>query len=205
MKDTAYTSLALGAHTDNTYFSDPSGLQAFHLLSHDKGTGGESLLVDGFNAAAQLHREDPTAYKILSETPIRWHASGNEGISIQPWMQQPVLEQGTGLNSTTNDNIRKLMRVRWNNDDRGPLDAARLGATRVGQWYEAARKWNEILKRPENEYWEQLKPGRVSSMFFFFTSTKGRYLTLSVFDNWRVLHGRSAFTGARRMCGAYCK
>jgi len=24
-----------------------------------------------------------------------------------------------------------------------------------------------------------------------------------VFDNWRVLHGRSAFTGKRRMCGGY--
>jgi trimethyllysine dioxygenase len=24
-----------------------------------------------------------------------------------------------------------------------------------------------------------------------------------VFDNWRVLHGRSAFTGNRRMCGGY--
>ena len=23
------------------------------------------------------------------------------------------------------------------------------------------------------------------------------------FDNWRVLHGRSAFTGDREMCGAY--
>lgn len=26
-----------------------------------------------------------------------------------------------------------------------------------------------------------------------------------VFDNWRVLHGRSAFTGKRRMCGGYSK
>lgn len=26
---------------------------------------------------------------------------------------------------------------------------------------------------------------------------------MSVIDNWRVMHGRSAFTGARRMCGAY--
>ncbi len=24
-----------------------------------------------------------------------------------------------------------------------------------------------------------------------------------VVDNYRILHGRSAFTGARRMCGAY--
>lgn len=26
-----------------------------------------------------------------------------------------------------------------------------------------------------------------------------------VFDNWRMLHGRSAFTGKRRMCGGYSK
>jgi trimethyllysine dioxygenase len=24
-----------------------------------------------------------------------------------------------------------------------------------------------------------------------------------LFDNWRVLHGRAAFTGDRRMCGGY--
>ena len=28
-------------------------------------------------------------------------------------------------------------------------------------------------------------------------------LTLIVIDNWRVMHGRSPFTGSRRMCGAY--
>ena len=30
-------------------------------------------------------------------------------------------------------------------------------------------------------------------------------LTLTVFDNWRMLHGRSAFTGKRRICGGYGK
>lgn len=31
-------------------------------------------------------------------------------------------------------------------------------------------------------------------------------LTLqTVFDNWRVLHGRGAFTGKRRMAGGYSK
>ena len=30
-KDTAYTTLALGVHTDTTYFSNPAGLQLFHL------------------------------------------------------------------------------------------------------------------------------------------------------------------------------
>uniref|UniRef100_A0A8H7K5E8 TauD/TfdA-like domain-containing protein n=1 Tax=Bionectria ochroleuca TaxID=29856 RepID=A0A8H7K5E8_BIOOC len=32
--DTAYTNIALGAHTDTTYFTEPTGLQAFHMLSH---------------------------------------------------------------------------------------------------------------------------------------------------------------------------
>lgn len=29
--------------------------------------------------------------------------------------------------------------------------------------------------------------------------------SIVVFDNWRVLHGRSAFTGVRRICGGYSK
>ncbi len=28
---------------------------------------------------------------------------------------------------------------------------------------------------------------------------------MEVFDNWRVLHGRSEFTGIRRICGGYSK
>jgi trimethyllysine dioxygenase len=27
--------------------------------------------------------------------------------------------------------------------------------------------------------------------------------TAVIVDNWRVLHGRSSFTGKRRLCGAY--
>jgi alpha-ketoglutarate-dependent taurine dioxygenase len=52
--------------------------------------------------------------------------------------------------------------------------------------YEAIRNWNSCLKSPDSEFWVQLAPG-----------------TAVVVDNYRVLHGRSAFTGKRRMCGAY--
>ncbi|KAK8058684.1 Trimethyllysine dioxygenase [Apiospora phragmitis] len=165
MADTAYTNLALGAHTDTTYFSDPAGLQAFHLLSHSdptakdgKGTlGGQSLLVDGFYAASILKEEDPKAFEILSK-------------------MYPVLE--------VDDKTGGMHRLRWNNDDRGvvPFD----GPFTPTAWYEAARKWHSILTRKDVEYWVQLEPGN-----------------LLIFDNWRVLHGRSAFTGVRRMCGGY--
>ncbi|KAH7165927.1 hypothetical protein EDB81DRAFT_754632 [Dactylonectria macrodidyma] len=180
LADTAYTNLALPAHTDTTYFTEPAGLQAFHLLSHtappnakptDDALGGQSLLVDGFNAATILKKEFPDAYEILRTTRIPWHASGNEGIAIVPDQTYPVIEQDGDV----------LTKVRWNNDDRGILPLFE-----ASKWYEAARKWNSILKRRTSEYWFQLTPGRVV-----------------VFDNWRVLHGRAAFEGIRRICGAY--
>ncbi|RYN41885.1 hypothetical protein AA0112_g2044 [Alternaria arborescens] len=173
--DTAYTNIALEAHTDTTYFSDPAGLQAFHLLSHTDGEGGASLLVDGFKAAEELRQTDRKAYEILSTVNVHAHASGNEGISIQPYRGFPVLEH----DSATGD----LLRVRWNSSDRASIE---LPIEEVETWYDAARKFDAILKKKENEYWEQLVPGRVL-----------------IFDNWRVLHGRSSFTGKRRICGGY--
>ncbi|KAK1519295.1 trimethyllysine dioxygenase [Colletotrichum abscissum] len=186
MADTAYTNIALPAHTDTTYFTDPAGLQAFHMLSHeappgqqlpeDGKLGGESLLVDAFYAAQILQKEDPAAYEILSKVRLPWHASGNEGITISPDKRYPVLE--------VDPQTRTLQRVRWNNDDRGVVPFT--DDVSPTAWYAAARKWDAILRRSDVEFWWQLKPGQVL-----------------IFDNWRVMHGRSAFEGRRRIAGAY--
>lgn len=174
-KDTAYTNIALEAHTDTTYFSEPAGLQAFHLLSHTGGKGGASLLVDGFKVADELLQTDRAAYEILSSVNIHAHASGNHDVSIQPYRGFPVLEHDPATG--------ELLRVRWNSSDRAAIE---LPIEDVEKWYNAARKFDALLKKKENQYWEQLTPGRVL-----------------IFDNWRVLHGRSAFTGKRRICGGY--
>ncbi|KUJ20883.1 Trimethyllysine dioxygenase [Mollisia scopiformis] len=182
IKDTAYTNLALPAHTDTTYFTDPAGLQMFHLLSHTDGSGGASLLVDGFNAARELEKESRAAYDILAKTPISWHASGNEGVTITPAKKVPVLN----FHDVVEKKVPNLMQVRWNNDDRGVVALREDHGMGAEKWYSAARKWNAILKKKDMEYWAQLEPGRPL-----------------IFDNWRVLHGRSAFTGKRRICGGY--
>lgn len=44
-------------------------IQVFHVLEH-QGTGGETLLVDGFFAAETLRQDNPTAFKCLSETVV---------------------------------------------------------------------------------------------------------------------------------------
>lgn len=132
-------------------------------------------MVDGFKVAADLLQNEPEAYRILATTNVHSHASGNDGVSIQPYRGFPVFQHdaATGI----------PLQVRWNSSDRAGLE---LPIDQVEGWYDAARKWDALLKTEENEYWEQLKPGKIL-----------------VFDNWRVLHGRSAFTGKRRICGGY--
>lgn len=192
-KDTAYTDLPLGAHTDTTYFSDPAGLQLFHLLSHE-GDGGASLLVDGFKAARILRDEFPESYRTLSNTRIPTHASGNTETSVQPYAPFPVLNHHP-VNGA-------LVQVRWNNDDRGTMDRWDEPED-VEKFYQAIKDWNSILTRKDLEYWEQLKPGRALSMSSIKTNGQYHANERLVFDNWRVLHGRAGFTGVRRMCGAY--
>ncbi|KAF4120560.1 trimethyllysine dioxygenase [Geosmithia morbida] len=181
--DTAYTNLALAAHTDTTYFSDPAGLQSFHMLSHhppprkqqqqqkqqeeeeeeeDGGAplGGQSLLVDGFRAAVEMRERWPEHFDTLRSLGIPWHASGNDDASITPDRRYPVIET---LGGQLDAPIR---RVRWNNDDRGvvPPDSA-------DRWYAAARKWDSLLKDPANEFWFQLTPDRVLSEWELLSTT----------------------------------
>ncbi|MCJ1468228.1 hypothetical protein MMC07_006856 [Pseudocyphellaria aurata] len=175
IKDSAYTQLALAAHTDTTYFTDPVGLHSFHLLSHTDGEGGSSLLVDGFSAAQVLRMESPESFDALCRIKVRWHSSGNEGVNIMPDRSFPVLT----LEESQPGQEAKVSQVRWNNDDRAAIHAD--DPKEVAQFYAAARKWVEILRRPSSQYWHQLRPGR------FVGSQHGR-LYISV-ENIAFLKG----------------
>lgn len=67
--DTAYSKAYLGAHTDNTYFNDAAGLQVLHCTQHT-GDGGESLLVDGFQALGNLRKTHPDAFERLCRVNV---------------------------------------------------------------------------------------------------------------------------------------
>lgn len=177
--DTAYTSMALGAHTDGTYYTDPVGLQFLHMLSHTDGTGGASLLVDGFYVASLVKELYPAAFDTLRSVRVASHAAGEENV-----MYRTGVRRGTGFPIiSTHAGTDELAQIRYNNDDRSAL---RLPPEQTEAFYDALRLWRQTLTSPDSEYWFQLAPG-----------------TLMAFDNQRVLHGRSAFTGKRRMCGAY--
>jgi gamma-butyrobetaine dioxygenase len=69
--DLAYTSLFLDPHTDNPYRSPVPGVQLLHCLANET-SGGMSTLVDGFAAAQTLRCSDPEAFRVLSQTPVRF-------------------------------------------------------------------------------------------------------------------------------------
>ncbi|XP_028518882.1 trimethyllysine dioxygenase, mitochondrial [Exaiptasia diaphana] len=170
--DIAYLNPALNAHTDQTYFACPVGLQAMHVTHHD-GTGGLSLLVDGFKAAKDLYKEDPEAYEILTSTRIPFEYI-SKGHVLRNY--HVILDVDPGTN--------ELLHLRYNNTRVGSL--AHLPYKRMEKFYRAIRSFGSILQREENELWFKLTPGRVIVM-----------------DNRRVLHGRSEITGSRKLVGGY--
>jgi len=65
----AFTSRAIAPHTDNPYRDPVPTLQLLHCL-RDASAGGETVLVDGFAAAAALRDADPVSFGVLTSTPI---------------------------------------------------------------------------------------------------------------------------------------
>ena len=57
---------------------------------------------------------------------------------------------------------------------------------RIPEVYSAIAELGRQIQKPQSELWIKLRPG-----------------TVLFVDNWRVLHGRAAFTGNRRVNGCY--
>jgi trimethyllysine dioxygenase len=169
-KDTAYTSAAIGPHTDGTYSIDSPGYQLFHCLQFD-GSGGESTLVDGFKVAQLIRQSDPMAFEVLSTVRVPAQYLG-DGVHLRA--EHPVI----GL-----DHHGDFAQIAYNNYDRAPF---RLPTPRMHEFYRALKLFNLAINDPSNEITMRLAPG-----------------TALLFDNWRTLHGRRAYQGFRRLCGAY--
>uniref|UniRef100_A0A182WLW0 Trimethyllysine dioxygenase, mitochondrial n=1 Tax=Anopheles minimus TaxID=112268 RepID=A0A182WLW0_9DIPT len=171
--DTAYTNGFLGPHTDNTYFSDAAGLQVLHCIQFN-GKGGETILVDGFRAVDHLRQTDAAAYERLCEYPLE--AEYIEEDKHHRYVA-PVIRKHPVLPDA-------IEQIRFNPYDRAPLRT--LAPEKVPQFYADYRQLAEQLHREEAQWKFQLTPG-----------------TVLIFDNWRVLHGRMAYSGKRVMTGCY--
>ncbi|ELT97560.1 hypothetical protein CAPTEDRAFT_143189 [Capitella teleta] len=172
LTDTAYTNLPLGVHIDTTYLAIPCGIQVFHCIHHD-GTGGETLLVDGFRAAEDLRAEDPKKFDLLTRERVEHHFKDPDN-----YVQS--LDSVLKVEPHSKD----LEMVRYNHYDRSPIKT--IPQDRLDSYYEALGSFSHLITRPNAQFKVKLHPG-----------------TCLFVDNWRVLHGRTGFTGSRKLCGAY--
>jgi trimethyllysine dioxygenase len=142
-KDTAYTSAAIGPHTDGTYSIDSPGYQMFHCLKFD-GSGGDSTLVDGFKVADEIRRCDPMAFDVLSTVKVPAQYLG-DGVHLHG--EHPVI----GL-----DHNGDVVQIAYNNYDRAPF---RLPAPQMSAFYRALTLFNRMINDRDNEISMRLEPG----------------------------------------------
>jgi gamma-butyrobetaine dioxygenase len=139
----AFTSRAIAPHTDNPYRDPVPTLQLLHCL-RDASLGGETVLVDGFAAAAALRAVDPLSFGVLTDTPIPFAYVDKETslTACQPLISLTRRGRITG--------------VRLNNRSMQPV---RLPPAEAEAVYGAYRAWAAIVARPEFALHLRLTPG----------------------------------------------
>ncbi len=146
-KDTAYTSMAIGPHTDGTYSFDAPGYQMFHCLAADC-TGGENMLIDGFRVAEIMCSDDPSAYRMLTEVAIPGqYLDYSRGVHLMA--RRPLFRL---------DDSGELVQVSYNNLDRAPFV---LDAKRQLAFYRALATFNRLCNDPTLQHRRRLVPGSV--------------------------------------------
>mmetsp|Transcript_2302 Transcript_2302/g.4799 ORF Transcript_2302/g.4799 Transcript_2302/m.4799 type:complete len:485 (+) Transcript_2302:70-1524(+) len=177
-KDLAYTNAALCPHVDNPYRNPNPGFQLLHVLENECSTG-LSLAVDGFAVAARLKEENPEYYDILTNVDCRWENDGGDrSTALVHFAPYISINQATG----------EVLQVRYSPKSGGYAPALKNSA-QMETFYAARRRLAELLNCPSHRVNFRLNAG-----------------DLWLFNNLRVLHGRSEFDpteGRRFFQGGY--
>lgn len=171
----AYTSLGLQAHTDNPYRDPVPTLQILYCLENS-AKGGESQIVDGFQAALRLREEDPEGFDCITNHCARFEYRGSGGINLTA--KKPMIE-------LTPDG--ELYAVRFNNRSAAPINDVPYNQMPI--FYRAYRRFSEIIDDPAMCITFKLEPGESF-----------------IVNNTRVLHGRTTYeasSGTRWLQGCY--
>ncbi len=162
------TTAALDPHSDETYRLSTIGITVFQVLQ-PSATGGESTLVDGFEAVRRLREGWPEDFDLLTRVPITAHridtAHNSDGQERWYTSRMPVIKL---------DCDGDVSGVRLNERQIAPLE---IDEDLVEPCYSALRRVLDILYDPD--------------LRITFSLGRGEGL---LFDNQRLLHGRTAFT-----------
>ena len=170
----AYTNLGLKAHTDNPYRNPVPTMQILHCLKSSI-KGGNSKVVDGFNAALRLKKENKNYFNLLSKYCSRFEFKGKKNVHLKSRFPMIVLSPDKKLNA-----------VHFNNRSIAPIRDVPYND--MLNYYKAYRKFSNIIDDPKMAVTFKLTPG-----------------DCFIVDNTRVLHARTAYLGhgSRWLQGCY--
>lgn len=166
-------------HTDDPYRYRPSGISILHCCQAADGDGGVSLLVDGFAVAQHLRRHDPDGFRLLAAVPVPYvrHRTRavDQGDDVHMVAYGPVITLGEG------ESDPPVVGIRFHERSTDVFD---LDPAIVDDYYLAFRSFARWVRSPRFQHARKMNNGEAI-----------------VFDNQRVLHGRTGFssdTGGRR-------
>jgi gamma-butyrobetaine dioxygenase len=146
--DLAYTAVALDPHTDNPYRWPVPGVQLLHCLVNET-SGGLSTLVDGFAAAEALRTRDAEAFRVLSQTSVRfrYRDTATELVASAPPIELDVTGRVQAVHFSPRLDFVPL---------RPPGELA--------SYYRARRAFDHLLRSPEFEIRFLLNAGELVMM-----------------------------------------
>lgn len=197
--DTAYTAKALPLHMDGCYMADQPGFQMFHCLQASRDGGGLSTLADGLAVLAAVAQDHPDTLAYFCRPDMRLPYHHTDGAERQ-LERLPVLTPQHGCDSaqilaaaaqSPSALARTVRRVHYNDVDRAPLSAANAPEAVCADMPAFYLHWKRLMlatRETQPQFQTLLQPG-----------------TVMVFDNQRLLHGRTAFAGdsGRVLAGCY--
>jgi len=157
-------------HTDDPYRYTPSGISVLHCIDASPTGGGRSTLVDGFAVAESIRGDQPEAFDLLHSVAVPWvrhrTESVDQGEAVHLIAHAPVIRV---------DPDGEVCGIRFHERSMGALDIA---PDLMDQYYRALIEFTKRIRSAEFQWEHGLVPGEAL-----------------VFDNQRVLHGRTAFDG----------
>lgn len=185
-KNVAYTDVNLGFHMDLLYMQQPPRLQLLHCLRASTH-GGISLFSDAYRAAETLYKTDLQSFEALSSIPVTFHYNNDNHHYYQ---SRPTFE----LSKQARQNLaagRPLASggdmfeaINWSPPFQRSFegaDGAYALAQDVRNYHKAAQAFRDLIEMEDVMCKRQMAPGECV-----------------IFDNRRVLHARTAFSGGER-------
>ena len=170
----AYTNHGLQAHTDNPYRNPVPTIQILHCIKNST-KGGETKVIDGFNAALHLKKKNKKYFDLLSKYCSRFEFKRKKNIHLKS--RFPMIKLSPD---------HELIAIHFNNRSIAPLTDVPYND--MLNYYKAYRKFSKIIDDPKMAIKFKLKEG-----------------DCFIVDNTRVLHARTAYsgTGSRLLQGCY--